>query len=364
MAKRKEQKDTRNRDTGGLTYTRIKEHVQIAMAANRPVFMWGPPGVGKSALCAEIAAERGWRYVDLRMSLLNPVDLRGVPIADRDSSNTRWLTPSFLPTEPGVLINFDELNIAPPTVQAAAYQLILDRKCGEYSMPETDCVVVACGNRDCDRAVTFEMPAPLRNRMVHLEMRADLSAWKDWAFENGIDSRVIGFLNWKEEALFAFDPTTHTRGFPTPRSWHMVSDMLQVNPNAADIAELIDGAVSPGTGIEFRSFCKVSSKLPNIESIVVDGKKPEPPEDPSALFALSSGMVYTALAKFGEADKKQQVKAALNIMDYCNKKFQKEFNVLTSKDLARTHLWQDNRTEIARSPIGSEWVKKCGRVAL
>ena len=140
----------------------VCEALHHLVRIRQPVFLWGPPGVGKSRLVADVARRQGRKLYDLRAVLLDPVDLRGLPRIS-DEGITSWCVPEFLPhpqdTEEGILF-LDELNAAPPLVQAACYQLILDRRVGQYRLPD-GWAVVAAGNRESDRAVTYRMPSAL-----------------------------------------------------------------------------------------------------------------------------------------------------------------------------------------------------------
>jgi len=275
--------------------------------------------VGKSDMMREIARALGLHFLDLRMSLLNPVDLRGVPVAREeripllhlrgehvlhpDGSKvtdendhyvlyeggepvlntqgeqryeikrvTEWWHPSFLPTEPGYLILLDELNAAPNSVQAAAYQLVLDGRVGEYVLPD-DCYVVACGNRDTDRAIVNPMSSALANRFAHLELMPNLKDWKKWALNSDIDHRVVSFLNFSPDDLFRFDPAKHKKAFCTPRSWAMVSGWLSLTGGDVDAAlNLINGSVGSGAGTKFSAFCAVMDDMPNPAPVILEGK--------------------------------------------------------------------------------------------
>ena len=181
--------------------------------------MWGPPGVGKFSIVKQIAAESGWGFLDLRLLLLNPIDLRGIPYPNRETRQADWLAPSFLPHverdgAAGIIL-YDEITAAPRAVQAAAYQLILDRRVGEYTLPE-GWRQVAAGNRAQDKGVTNQMPAALANRMIHFEVTCSLEDWKHWAIPNMIDHRVISFLNFRPELLYRFPNQAAEQGLPHP----------------------------------------------------------------------------------------------------------------------------------------------------
>ncbi len=200
--------------------------------ANRPVFLWGAMGIGKSELIAGIADEMGGLVIDLRMATLDPTDIRGIPYFNKTSSTMSWAPPVELPNEelaaqyPVIILFLDEMNSAAPAVQAAAYQLGLNRRVGTYVRP-ANVVMVAAGNRESDRGVTYRMPAPLSNRFVHLELRVDFDCWQEWAIKHRIHKDVIGFLNFSKQSLFNFDPRSPSRSFATPRSWTFVSELLQ-----------------------------------------------------------------------------------------------------------------------------------------
>ena len=181
-----------------------------------PIYIWGPPGVGKSSIVKQVAVERGIGFKDVRMTLLDPTDLRGIPVPK--DGLAQWLAPSFLPDkardgEQGILF-LDELNAAPPLVQASGYQLVLDRRIGEYELPE-GWSIVAAGNRQGDRAVTHRMSSALADRFVHLNYDVDLADWTEWAIHREdisdastqrIAPMVLGFIQFRPAMLFAFRP--------------------------------------------------------------------------------------------------------------------------------------------------------------
>ncbi|MCK7497640.1 MAG: AAA family ATPase [Comamonadaceae bacterium] len=184
--------------------------------------LWGPPGVGKSQMVAQVAARHGAPMIDIRLSQMEPSDLRGIPF--RVGDMVEWAIPAMLPDArpPRRRRHPVPRRDQPrrrPAVSAAAYQLILDRKLGAYRVPE-GWAIFAAGNRQGDRGVTYAMPAPLANRFSHFEVDANLDDWVAWAYGDGIDERLI--------ALPALPPGTAVRvrrrraipiAFPTPRSW-------------------------------------------------------------------------------------------------------------------------------------------------
>jgi MoxR-like ATPase len=177
----------------------IYRALRALVAAKQPVFIWGGPGIGKSAIVRHLAAESALPLQDVRALLLDPVDLRGLPFLGQDG-RSKWATPEFLPQGGSGILFLDELNAAPAMVQASCYQLVLDRKLGEYTLPE-GWAITAAGNRDSGTTVTTRMPTPLRNRFVHLQFEVDLQDWSQWAIEAGIRPEVIAFLRFRQELL-------------------------------------------------------------------------------------------------------------------------------------------------------------------
>lgn len=216
----------------------ISTALRTLVAARQPVFVWGGPGIGKSAVVRQLAQLLNIPLQDVRALLLDPVDLRGLPFLGADG-RSKWATPEFLPKDGAGILFLDELNAAPAMVQAACYQLVLDRKLGEYTLPK-DWAIVAAGNRDGDRAVTTRMPTPLRNRFVHLEFEVDLQEWSEWAIGTGIRPEAIAFLRFRQELLSAFDRDANA--FPSPRSWEFVSRILDASPDTCVEHELFAGA--------------------------------------------------------------------------------------------------------------------------
>ena len=199
------------------------------------VMLWGPPGVGKSQairqLAKEIERETGKKaYVtDVRLLLFNPIDLRGIPTANADKTLAIWLKPQIFQMDPGEdvvnILFLDEISAAPQSVQAAAYQITLDRVVGEHKLPD-NCIVIAAGNRTTDKSVAFKMPKALANRLLHIEVEGSFKAWKQWAISSGIHPKVLGFLTFRQNYLMKFDATKEELAFATPRSWEMVSNIL------------------------------------------------------------------------------------------------------------------------------------------
>ena len=268
--------------------SKIKAALINLLSIPQPVFIWGPPGIGKSQIVQQTAASLNLDLVDIRAVLLDPVDLRGLPKINQDGLS-HWCAPAFLPTEGSGVLFLDELNAAPPLVQAACYQLVLDRKLGEYRLPD-NWSVVAAGNREQDRAVSHRMPSALANRFVHIDFEVDTDQWLEWAKEYGISRQVRAFIRFRPSLLHDFDPKRETRAFASPRSWEFVSRLLESNPEPAMIYELVAGAVGKGAAAEFSGFLDLWNQLPSPLDIISDPDGIPVPENPAVLFALSEMM--------------------------------------------------------------------------
>ncbi len=262
-------------------------------------FLWGAAGIGKSQgvyqLAERLEKETGKRVVvtDIRLLLFSPVDLRGVPVADEHKQFTVWLKPQiFKMDEDKNTVNIlflDELSAAPQSVQAAAYQICLDRKIGEHTLPD-NCIVIAAGNRVTDQSVSYKMPKALCNRLMHFNVESDYATWREWAIENEISEKVIGYLAMDNTRL-CVEPETSDLAYCTPRSWEFVSNILKMTENSPETAcDLISACVGRDTAIEFLRFCKGSLRLPEISDII-NGKCKEYPQRHDTAFVLVSGIV-------------------------------------------------------------------------
>lgn len=255
------------------------------LGIRQPVFLWGPPGVGKSQLVAQAAAQRGMALRDIRAVLLDPVDLRGLPRIDA-TGRTSWCAPTFLPgpqdEAEGVLF-LDELNAAPPLVQTACYQLILDRRIGEYALPEGWCVVAA-GNRESDRAVVYRLPTALANRMVHLDVEADAEDWLHWAEASDIRPEILSFLRFRPRLLHVRE--ADEAAFASPRSWAFASRILEAAPDAALAGDLLRGTLGEGVSAELLGYLERRANLPTPEAILHTPQSAPVPEEPADLCAV------------------------------------------------------------------------------
>jgi len=271
-----------------------KKSIRFAIKKRRPVFLWGPPGIGKSDIVKQIGEDAGREVIDVRLALWEPTDIKGIPYYNADQGKMVWAPPAELPTDPEstAIIFLDELNSAPPAVQAAAYQLILNRRVGTYELPK-GVDVVAAGNREGDRGVTYRMPAPLANRFIHLEAKVDFDDFQEWAVMNAVHPEVLGYVGFAKQDLYDFDPKSPSKAFATPRSWVFVSDLLKEEDCDSDtLHNLVAGAVGDGLAVKFMAHRKIAGKLPKAEDIL-DGKVKElQVKEVSAMYSLTVSLCY------------------------------------------------------------------------
>ncbi len=313
----------------------------------QPVFIWGAPGIGKSQIISQVAKDKAFEIIDIRAVLLDPVDLRGLPRISQDGQAT-WCPPSFLPKEDNTqkgIVFLDELNAAPPLVQAACYQLVLDRCIGEYRLPD-GWTVIAAGNGEKDRAVTHRMPTALANRMVHIDMQTSLEDWLLWAEKSNIRKEIIAFLRFRPKLLHDFDPQSSSKAFASPRSWEFVSKILDAGAHSSVEYELFQGTIGITAATEFIGFLKIWRDLPTVESILEAPENIEIPSEPATLYALSEAL--GAKANSGNIDA---------IVCYAMR-MPVEFSVL----LLRTAVCQDE--SIVQTQAFNEWAQKNAHVLM
>lgn len=335
-----------------LRAIRPKEAIALltrCMKVGRPAMLWGPPGIGKSDLIQQIGDswvdENGKPaprpVIDLRLLLMEPTDIKGIPYYNPETREMRWAKPSELPavvTDEDVdfaatelaeaqkavggegkvsrgdvralahklaavkasrelqnaILFLDEINASPQSVQAAAYQLVLNRKVGEYHLPD-GVSIVAAGNRETDKAVTFRMPSALANRLIHFEMTHNYDDWETWAIDNRISSDVIGYLKAHPNHLFNFDPKSSGKAFATPRSWAFVSQLVTEELGEHLNSILVEGTVGQGVGLTFMQHCRLKGRMPNPKDILtgkVTDFAPDSKIDVAAKYSLMVGLCY------------------------------------------------------------------------
>jgi len=286
-----------------VTPSEAKKSIRKCIKVQRPVFMWGPPGIGKSDIVKQIGEEQGREVIDVRLSLWEPTDIKGIPYYNSELGTMSWAPPSELPTDEDstAILFLDELNSAAPATQAAAYQLILNRRVGTYRLPK-GVAIVAAGNRETDKGVTYRMPAPLANRFLHLELRTDFDDWLNWATKNFVHEQVVGYVSFAKQDLNDFDPKSSSRAFATPRSWSFVSELLKDDDlDEGTLTDLVSGAIGEGLAVKFMAHRKVAKQMPKPEDILSGKIDKISIKEISAMYSLTTSLCY----ELQEADKKK-----------------------------------------------------------
>ncbi len=263
------------------------QNVLLNVGTVRPVFIWGAPGIGKSALVEEFALDLGLECVSLLGSQLAPEDIIGVPqIVDGKSV---FCPPRNIAREEPYCLFLDELNACSHEVQKAFYSLILERRIGEYHLPEGS-IVVGAGNRAQDSAITRPMSSALINRMFHVELRADSRMWLEWASSHGIHPYVYDYICARPDQLWSQPPKTE-EPFSTPRSWHMLSDALLSYGDSAserELAVLAYGALTASHATQFLAYVKQVRSAYSLAGILSGGQRwPESPQERDVLYFLA-----------------------------------------------------------------------------
>lgn len=312
-----------------LTPNQLSKALDVLIDVRRPGMIWGMPGIGKSDIVRSVAAKRGINLVDKRLAQSDPTELKGYPVPDLKAGTMRFLRDELLPTKGEGILFLDELPQAPLMVQAAAYQLVLDRKLGTYELPE-GWIVLAAGNRAKDRSISNQMPAALANRFVHLDVRADPDDWQVWAAGPGkINAMVRGYLRFRPSNLCVNEVPLADRSFPTPRSWEFASRIIEQKdvPQETTLA-LLSGTLGEGLAAEITGYIRDHSSVVNIDQIMMAPTKAPVPEGAGALYAVCAALQdYTTL---GNIDR---------VMEYVErlpKEFQSVYmsSIMVDNDLA------------------------------
>ena len=289
------------------------------MATALPAIMLrGAPGVGKSTIVRTVAEDLGIGFIDVRLAQMERVDFAGLPSVK--NGMTEWNVPSFWPRDmksKGIIL-LDEITSAPSDCQVAAYSVVLDRRIpnSNYVLPN-GWLIVAAGNRTCDRAVVKAMSSALANRFVHFEVEANAEDWAKWAVSNEINPAVIGFINYKPAYLFKMEGQNLEQGWPSPRSWERVSNVIKMfNGSTELLRKVVYGLVGNGVGLEFMEFFKMSAEFDSILEVMLNEKvKFELPEKADKRFAVASAVVYHLWNGTDEKDTEKRVNGFYKILN-------------------------------------------------
>lgn len=289
--------------TNQINITTAKSYMREYINADIPVFIWGNPGIGKSESVHQLARENDATVIDIRLSLFDPVDLRGLPATI--DGKTVWLKPAFWPehSDRPIYLFFDEMDRAPASVKNAGLQIVLDRMIGEHKLPE-NVRVFAAGNGASDKGFSASMGTALNNRFAHIEMKADHDAWCEYAATNGWNPALVAFIRMRgnSDGLFINEnPGRDEKAFPTPRNWQRVNTIIANDCSKAIRHGVASGIVGESASAEFMAFLDVFESLGDIMAQIESKPDSAPVSDKINInYALAEGMAANASqANFG-----------------------------------------------------------------
>lgn len=341
-----------------------------------PIMAWGAPGIGKSQGIAQIAEtvanklNKKLHFVDFRLSMKSLVDVGGIPYADKEKQLTKWLRPEVFSLDASDdVLNFivmEELPTAPAGVQTAALQILLDKQVGEHKLPG-NCVLMATGNRSEDRGSFNRLGFALCDRLLHMEVTADFEAWKNWAYQHGIDERILAFLSFRPSGFSSYDPTADTVAFSTPRSWAKASNLLKAFgkniPIESDyIRTGMASCVGQAMAIEFVNYCKCYKALPDIDAIVAGKKVTMPMDQPDVVYATCTALSHRAIQAIRED--KTSTKTVNNIINFSLDFKQAnlpECAVMLLRDIVRGEA-EKSKLVILQTKAYDRWIDEFGDV--
>ncbi len=316
-----------------------------AIEKRRPVFLWGPPGAGKSDVVAQLAEKLKIGLVDKRLSQSDPTELKGYPWPDQEKKIMSFFRDGELPTKGRGILFLDEMNLAPQATQNPAYQLILNRRLGEYVLPD-GWAIIAAGNRSTDRSGVHTMSAALSNRFVHIDFDPDVEDWVKWALSAGISDGTRGYIRFRPANLYTDKIEPGTRAYPTPRTWAFADEIVNSGLPADVELELLKGTVGEGVALEYVGFLREQKNLPDVDLIAVHPEKVPVPEAPSTCYAVLAALdSQLTLKNFG------------NVLKYV-KRMPKEFEVMFMQATSRRDSGFDE-TEVM-----TEWMSENYKVLI
>lgn len=294
-----------------FTPSQLTDLLKLFVETNmrRTVMIWGQPGISKSAIVAQVAAAFGIPVIDLRLGQLAPTDVRGVPAVDKERGTMKWCYPDVYPTQGRGILFLDEINMASAGMQGIAQQLVLDRKVGNYKVPD-GWFIWAAGNRREDGASVNTMPTPVSNRMVHINVQVSFDDWAAWAVqnlptENNARGLIVSYImsnrstdRTKKFAPLLDVPSDGRAAWPSPRSWEMAAISYSIG---APVAPCVGRDLAESLKIFADKYQGVCERLSNNQPVSVASS------DIAAVAwmaaALGSSSKLTSKDNQGELDK-------------------------------------------------------------
>ena len=275
--------------------TQLPKLLERTIKAKITAFIWSKPGIGKSDSVRALAKTHNLELIEVRLSQIDPLDMSGLPSVNENKTRATYLPMTLFPLETdkipegknGFLLFLDEANQAPRSVQAAAFQLTLDRAIGQHKLHPNTAIILA-GNNETDGGITTKISTPMMSRLAHFEVEINHTSWINWANSNGIDHRIISFIHLRPDLLNKFDPNTQDKTFSCPRTWEFTSRLIkETDVIAHDDTVLLASVLSEGVAREFASYTNIFSKLHTIKDIINNPSDIPIPNEPSVKYAYT-----------------------------------------------------------------------------
>jgi len=281
----------------------------VPLQAGKVPFILGPPGLGKSTMLAHLSRTHNRPFRDLRLAYYSPTDVSGMPYLDRVDTGEgakeaimRFAQMGLLPIKPGEFLFLDEFLLAPRATQNAALQLVLDGRVGDYVLPPDTWVAMA-SNRAEDRCFGERLSPAMVNRIVAIRLKASLDDWCEWAYDVGIDLRIVAYVRFNPDALLDFNPTSWDGegNFASPRSWETLHKLM-ASPAWSTLTrdqcrKLTVGTIGHAVGNEFSGYIEIYMDLPSIQGVLLDPHNAPLPKEASAKIAAAAMVANHATKK-------------------------------------------------------------------
>ena len=263
--------------------------------ANLVPIVLSSPGIGKSSLAKQYADSIGYNFIDTRLAYSAPTDIKGFPMINRETNKMEFAIPAEYPTTPRNVWCLDEFPCAGKQVQNGSLQLTLDKRVGDYVVPD-DTLIMLAGNSQADRVHVEKLSSAVCNRLMFVYLAPDLDDWSNWALENGIDVRMVAFLRFRPDLLHNFDAKKWDgeSGFASPRSWASAARLIEQEPPASLRLAMLEGLLGAGAAAELNGFLSIYEALPSIDGVLLDPKGSPVPKDPSARYAVCAALANRA----------------------------------------------------------------------
>ena len=270
-----------------MTPSQLIADLPRLITLKRSLMIWGDPGIGKSTIIRQFTEAAGIGFIDLRLNLYDPTELKGYPIkyGPAGKERMRFAPSGRLPTSGQGIILCDELPSAPPATQNAAYPLVLDRRLDEYELPD-GWAVIGAGNYAHNGGVHYPLAPALADRFIHLNLEISHDDWDAWAAANGVSGVTRAFIRFRPALLHDVKLRQNGQAFPTPRSWKIADEIYREQWPTDRALEYISGKVSKGPAHEFVAFASVAENLPTAQEIEYAPEVAPVPSDPGAKYAV------------------------------------------------------------------------------